>query len=186
VGAIAKSSALVLVVAVALVASGCGSKKSQPETTTDWANSLCTSFSTWQDSVTSAATLLTSGNLSVNNLKETWSSVKKATSTLESEVKSLGKPPTKAGDQAQAELQTLSTQMQADTAKINDAVNQAQGVAGVISAVAVASTTAQSMKNQIVSTYNNLQTIDPSGELKTAFNQASDCTSLRKSISSTS
>src|SRR5689334_18401373 len=90
---------LVLLVAVAVLAAGCGGKKENP--TTAWANDLCTSISTWEDSLTSAADSLKGGNLSKEGFQKAANDVKDATNKLSRDVKKLGKPPTESGDKAQ-------------------------------------------------------------------------------------
>lgn len=170
-----------LVVALSLAAAGC-SKSSKPTTTTDWANGLCSSITTWKSSISAAASSIKSGNVSKSSLQTTVNNVKSATSTFESSVKKLGKPPTKAGAQAQQSVQQLSTEVGNGVQSIETAIDNASGLTGVLSAVSVVSGTLVTMGTEVSSTVTSLQQLDPSGELTTAFKQADNCSSL---ISST-
>lgn len=175
--ALLRVTSLAVMVAVTLVAAGCG-KSSKPSTTADWANGLCTSINTWKGAISSATDSVKAGNVSKSALQSTADNVKSATSTLQSDVKKLGAPPTKAGPEAQQSVQTLSQQIGDGVQSIQNAVGDASGVSGVLSAIGVVSTTLVTMGTQVTSTYEHLQTLDPSGELTDAFNQAPACKNL--------
>ena len=86
-----------VVVALTILAAGCGSNKSADTTTTsstvDWANGLCSALSTYQASLTSAAKSVT-GNLSKSGLQDAVDQAKTATDTFVTTTKNLGKPDT--------------------------------------------------------------------------------------------
>jgi hypothetical protein len=166
-----------LVLSVAMVAAGC-SKSSKPTTTEEWANGLCTSITTWKGSVSTAADSIKAGNVSKSALETSAGNVKAATSTFASSVKKLGKPPTKAGAQAQQTVETLSQQLQDGVQSIQTTVSGASGVTGVLSAVPSVTATLLKLGTDVTLAYTSLQQVDPSGELSTAFNQAPACKSL--------
>ena len=167
---------LALVVVVAALTAGCGSKK--PMTTAEWANGVCSAVSTWKDSLTSAAEPLTSGNISKDSLQSAADDAKSATDTLQSDLKDLGKPNIEAGQQAQDQINTLASDLQADVDTIKNATNGASGVSGIASAVTTAKTTVSTMKTQVSSTFTSLKQLDAKGELTTAFQQADSCQQL--------
>jgi len=167
---------LALVVVVAVLAAGCGSKK--PMTTAEWANGVCSAVGTWKDSLTSAAEPLKSGNVSKDSLQTAANDVKSATDTLQSDLKDLGKPNTQAGQQAQDEINTLTSELQTDVDTIKSAAEGASGVSGISSAVTTATTTVSTMKAQVSSTVTSLKQLDAKGELNTAFKQADSCQQL--------
>lgn len=171
--------ALVLLLAtVALAASGCG-KKSQPPTATEWANSVCTAITTWTDSLSSAASSVTNGNATKESLQSAAGDVQDATTTLADDLKSLGKPDTQAGQQAQQALNDLSTQIDANVKTIQNAVGNASGVAGALTAISTVSATLVTMGNEVKATYKQVSALDPGGELQNAFKQADACAPLR-------
>jgi hypothetical protein len=173
--------ALLLVLAAVVMAAGCGGSKKQPDTTTEWANGLCTAVTTWKTSVTQAAEPLKNGSLSKSSIQNAGNELQDATNTFVSSVKKLGKPNTEAGAQAQQDVDQLSQQIHDGTQKISDAAKGVSGVSDALGAISVATATLSTMANEITSTFTSLQSLGGKGELKTAFAQADACKSLRAS-----
>jgi hypothetical protein len=167
---------LALVVVVAALAAGCGSDK--PPTTAEWADGVCSAVSTWEDSLTAAVEPLTGGDISKDSLQSAADDAKSATDTLESDLKDLGKPDTQAGQQAQDQIDTLTTQLQTDVDTIKSAAEDASGISGITAAVTTATTTVSTMKTQVNATITSLKQLDAKGELTTAFQQSSSCQQL--------
>jgi hypothetical protein len=168
-----------LVVSLALLAAGCGSKSSsEPATTADWANSVCTSITTWKNSVTTAASSLKGGDLSKSALTSAADDAKSATDTLKSDLKDLGKPPLDSGQQAKDLVDQLATELNTDIDSIKQAVDSSSGGLGAVGAAATAATTFSTMQTQLSSTLSSLQALDAKGELTTAFQQSSSCKQL--------
>ena len=139
------SSSCAVLVAVALLAAGCGgssdSASSDATPTAEWADGLCSAITTWTSSLTTIGDTLKGGNLSKDSLTSAVDEAKSATETFTSDLESLGKPDTEAGQQAKDAVDQLSTEIQADMTKIEDAVDGASGVAGILAAVPVISST---------------------------------------------
>lgn len=173
---------LATVVAVgALFAAGCGSSddsSSDATPTTEWADGLCSSITTWQSSITSIFDSLKGGNLTQDSLTAAVDDAQEATRTFTTELKGLGRPDTEAGQQAQASIDELSTQIDDDMTKIEDTVADASGVAGVLAAVPTITTTIQSAAKQISDTLGSFEELDAKGELETAFSDADSCKTL--------
>jgi hypothetical protein len=176
-------SASVLVLSAVLVAAGCGGDNSTSNTTSpsEWANGVCSAITTWTDSVKSAGASLKGGNLSKTGLDSAANDVKTATDTFVSDLKSLGKPDTKAGAQAKTSIDQLSSDVDKDVQDMQSAVHSASGVSGVLTAVSSVSATLATMNNQVKSTFSELEQLDPAGELDQAFQDASACSSLNGS-----
>ena len=172
-------------VVVAVLAAGCGSS-SQPPTTAEWADGVCTSITTWADSVRSAVDPIASGDVSKDSLQGAADDVKSATDTLGSDLKDLGKPDTAAGQQAKSSIDQLSSELSANADSIKTAVDGVSGVSGIASAVTTVTTTLGTMKTEISSTYTSLKQLDAKGELQTAFEQSSSCQSLSGALSTSS
>lgn len=173
-------AALILVLSAVVLSAGCGSKK-QPDSTTAWANGLCTAVTTWKTSVTNAAEPLKNGNLSKSSIQSAGNELQDATNTFVSSVKKLGKPNTASGAQAQQAVDKLSQEIQDGTQKISAAAKGVTGVSDSLGAISTATATLSTMATEVSSTFTTLQGLDPKGELKTAFNQADACKSLRAS-----
>ncbi len=171
-----------LLVAALLVA-GCGSKSTttSTESTTDWAGSLCTAITTWKTSITSAVDSVKSGSVSKSSLQKAADQVKSANQTFADTVKGLGKPDTKAGAQAKDSLDQLSTNITTEQDKISTEIDGATSVVGIITAAPVILDSLKTMGTDVTDTFKHLQTLDASGELSSAFDQASSCQSLKSS-----
>ena len=169
----------VVVSVCAVLAAGCGSSSESDTTpTVDWANGLCSSITTWQTSITSIIDSLKGGNLSKDSLAAAADDADVATRNFTSSLKSLGRPDTEAGQQAQDSVNELTTQIDDDMQKIQDTVSNASGVAGVLAAVPTITTTIQTAGNQVADTIAGFKDLDAKGELESAFEDADDCKTL--------
>jgi hypothetical protein len=104
--------------------------------------------------------------------------VDNATTTLAGELRDLGTPDTEAGEQVEASVQRLSSELDDDVEQIDTAVNNATDPSGVRSAVSEASSTLVTTGNRVPSTVSELDRIDAKGELKAAFQESDSCQSL--------
>ena len=172
------SFALVLVL---VLAAGCGSKSSEPTSTADWADGVCSAITTWKSSIKSSADSLKGGNFTQDSLKSAGDDMTSATDTLESDLKDLGKPDTQAGQQAKDAIDQLSSDLKTDTDSIKTAVDDVSDLSGVPSAAATVSSTLATMRRQVTSTVNSVEQLDGDGELQTAFQQSSACQQLSSS-----
>src|SRR6476660_5678992 len=96
----AKRLALTVAMAVcALLAAGCGSSSDSSDTTptTEWADDLCSSVSTWQTEITSIVDSLKGGNLSKDSLTAAVDDATVATGNFTKSLKALGRPDTESG-----------------------------------------------------------------------------------------
>lgn len=170
--------AVVLVVAVGLVAAGCGSNSSQTMSTADWADGVCSAIVTWKSSIKSSTASLTGGNLSQDSLETAAGDMKSATETLGSDLEDLGKPDTQAGQQAKDSIDQLSSELKTGADSMKSAADDISDVSSARAATTTMSSTLATMRNQVSSTVTSLKQMDPTGELQTAFQQSSSCAQL--------
>ncbi len=180
---LSKRSLLAATVAgVALLAAGCGSSSndssSDASPTSEWADGLCTAISTWTTSISEIGKTITGGNLSKNSLTSAVDDAKSATETFTSDLDGLGKPDTEAGEQAKESIDMLSTELKGEVTTIEDALDGASGIAGIIAAVPTISASLSNMGTQVTSTLSDLESLDAKGELESAFEGSSSCTDL--------
>jgi hypothetical protein len=169
--------------ASALLFAGCGSKGTTTSTTStaDWAGSVCTAITTWKTSVNSAVDSVKSGTISKSSLQDAADQVKSADQTFADTVKGLGKPNTRAGSQAKQSLDQLSTDITTEQQKISTAIDGVTSVTGLLAAAPTVLDSLKTMATEVSTTFKQLQTLDASGELSSAFDQASACQTLKKS-----
>jgi methyl-accepting chemotaxis protein len=176
-----KNALRVGVVAVAttlLVAAGCGGSEDETSGATEWASSVCSATTTWSDSVTAAVQSLQGGNLSEDSVKSAIDDVSEATKTLAEDLQDVGKPDTEDGQQAKDLLDQLGNDVEDGVQEIEDTVDDVSGASGVMAAVSQVSTTLASMSSEVGGIVDQLEQLDPGGELKQAFNDADECSSL--------
>jgi len=173
-----KAVAVLLLAALALAAAGCGGK-SQPKATptADWANSVCGALVTWTTTMKSLASTLKS-NPTKAGVQDAVTQAQDATKTLSTSLKGLGKPDTQAGQQAKDDINQLADELSTDVNKIKSSIESASGVSGVLGAVSTASSTLQTMGQQVSATFGELQKLDAKGELEKAFSSSASCKQL--------
>jgi hypothetical protein len=178
-GVIVRSTlaAALLLAVLAVVAAGCG--KSKPKTATDWANDACSAVTDWTTSISDATSSLRSGNVTKDSVQKAVNDAKDATKTLTKDLKSLGKPPTESGAQAQQTVQTLSGQIDEGVTTIQNTVASVNSISNAANAVTIIGSTLTVLKNDIKAAYNSLIQLKPGGELQQAFQQADNCSSFR-------
>src|SRR5262245_57296622 len=92
----AGTAAAALAAAAVLAAAGCGGSGSSTTSATDWANGVCSSIVTWENSLKSISSSL-QANPSKDGVQQAVDDAKSATDTLAGDLKKLGKPDTEAG-----------------------------------------------------------------------------------------
>ena len=80
----------------AIALSACGGDDGGDKTVSpaDWADSICTSLSSWKSSVSSVSDSLKGGNLSTDELQNASDDVSDATETLVGDLQDAGRPET--------------------------------------------------------------------------------------------
>jgi hypothetical protein len=179
-----------LVLAAALLAAGCGGGDSSAGGTTagtgtgseatpatDWANSVCDAFTTWQSSITAAGQSV-GDNPSEEGIKDAGDQIRTATQTLADDLRGLGRPDTEGGQQAKDAIDELATNLEASLQKIQDATDNASGTAGAVAAATAIGNNLVEMGNQVSTASQRLEDTDAQGELKDAFANAESCAGL--------
>jgi hypothetical protein len=132
----------------------------------------------WTDSARPVVESLQEETLTKQAVEDATDEVDNATTTLAGELRDLGTPDTEAGEQVEASVQRLSSELDDDVEQIDTAVNNATDPSGVRTAVSEASSTLVTMGNRVPSTVSELDRIDAKGELKAAFQESDSCQSL--------
>lgn len=172
--------ALAVVTLFLLVGCGGGSEESASET---YANDVCSSFNTWVSSIKETTTTLKDQGLSItgDDVRNAIDDAGAATDLLVTDLKDAGPPETEDGDKAQSELQTLTNQLEHQVQVVKDAAGSGQSALALVSTVSSAISTAAS---DVQSTFNELDNLDPAGELSEAFKSSDDCKSLKDEVES--
>ncbi len=170
--------AAALVAGIALVAAGCGGDDESVPASTQWASDVCTAVNTWRSDIASTASSLTS-NPTRAGLEQAAADAKQTTETLVDTVKGLGSPDTEAGEQARSALDTLATGLQSDVDTIQQAVDDASGVQGLLGAASEVSAAVAKISEQLSASLDELASLrDVDDELQQSFADAESCDGL--------
>jgi len=172
--------ALAVVLVVAVLAAGCGGGSDDTPSAQSWADDVCSAISTWRSSITDAAQSVTDGNVTKESVDNAIGDMKDATNKLTSDLQDLGAPDTEAGDQAKAQADKLSGELQDGAQKIEDATKGVSGASEALAAVSTITGTLSTMTSQVTAAFNNLQGLDGAAELQEAFRNADSCKDLTK------
>jgi ABC-type transporter Mla subunit MlaD len=171
---------ILTVAAIALsLAVGCGGDDGGSSSqTTEWADGVCSAISQWGKSITATGQALQSGATNADDLRDAVGEFESATRTFVDDLRALGKPDSDAGQQAQEELDDLANDVEENVSKMQDAIDEASGVSGVVEAATSISSTLATMGQQLSSTFAELEQLDAEGELEEAFREADSCDEL--------
>lgn len=176
--------------AVVSCAAGCGgsSTSSQGKTETEkWADDVCSSISTWRDTVSQAkSTLRHPADLTVSTFEDTVRGVVDATRTLVTEMGNLGPPDTTAGNQAADQISNLSEQLDKERAVLKKTIqSDAASPSEVLANLSTITGALATMGSDISKTVEGLGSLDGAAELRDAFDSSASCQKLTASASPT-
>ena len=169
-----------LLAVVVLAVAGCGGD-SEPSASEEYANKVCSSFSTWLTDVQTTVQTVTDAGLGTTkeDLQSAVDDVSTATDTLGGDLESAGPPDTEDGQKAASEVEDLMSEIRDQLATIQSALDSN---AGILSIATTVSTSVSTALTDLESTYNNLKDLDPAGELRDAFENSDDCNSLQDQV----
>ena len=168
---------LVTGIAVAALAAGCGGDD-EASATESWAGDVCSSVTTWQESIASATESL-QDDPSAESVQSAVDEFKTATRTLADDLKESGAPETEAKAEADELLTTLADDLDDSVDAVEQELDSAEGLSGALEAGAAIVTMLTTMGQQVSATVDELEQLDGAGELSDAFDNADDCRELR-------
>lgn len=179
------SAALVLVLALAALAAGCGGDDSsdggdeavEPAT---WASGFCDALQTFRTGISEAGSDLTGEGIpSGDEIIEVIDNAAAAATTFADDLRELGRPDVPSGEEIQNELESAAREagetFDAVKDEVDGEIDNATDVAAVAGAIAEA---AQTALTGIQAATNRLQDLDVEGTLTSALEGASECTSI--------
>jgi len=179
------AAALVLVLALAAFAAGCGGDDSsdggdeavEPAT---WASGFCDALKTFTTGISEAGSDLTGEGIpSGDEIIQVVDNAATAASTFADDLRELGRPDVPSGEEIQNELETAAREANETFDEVEDeiggGIDNATDVAVVAGAIAEA---AQAALTGIQAATNRLQELDVEGRLRSALEGASECTAI--------
>jgi hypothetical protein len=176
---------LALVASLALVAAGCGGgdeEEASGDATVEWADGLCGAFDTWMTELESIQDSLSDpSSLSLDDLRTAAEDANAATETFVDDVRALGPLETDAESEIESSVQSLTDTIDAEKAKIEDAVDDAGGITGAISAASAVLSSLSTIASSFQSTVSDIEAAGMNGEIESAFREADSCDELESS-----
>ena len=164
------------VLAAVALAAGCGGD--DESATDEWATDVCSSATTWRDSVESAAGSIGAGS-TAEDIEQAVDDVDEATQQFSDDVEALGRPETEAGDEADAVVTELNQDLEEAVAVLRDALEGGDDQ-NVLEAATAAAAALASMRESVTRSFNELRELDAGGELQESFEDADSCDDLRR------
>jgi hypothetical protein len=176
-------------VALAASAAGCGGGGGSTTTTTtgtepavEWAGDFCSAVVSWRDQLTTIGKSLVSSP-SKEGLQKAADDVKAANQKLADDLRGLGTPDTESGQKVKDSVDTLSTTVDTQLTKIEDAAKNVSGITGLVTAGKTIADSLAAMQTALTDTQTAIEDADVKGTMKTAFEQATSCQDLKGSSS---
>jgi len=182
---IAAIAAGIASIAVAALVMRLTADDNQTSSPAAWADSVCTSLSTWRSSIV-AISEVSGETLTPESLRQSLGDATTATETLVTDLRQLGPPDLEAGEELELQLDSAASEIEAgfDALKqgAEDAAN-AGSPADFIQALAALAPQFQALLNTLSTTVDDLRSSDVAedarDELEAAFASASSCQELR-------
>lgn len=170
-------AALALVVlSLALVASGCGEDESDTSETTEWAAAFCTATLTWSDELQRIADDISDlASLSRDSIEQAGAEASEATDTFVEDIRELGGPNTESGQAVDDSLEALADEVEGERAEIEDALEDISGLTGLTTAAREVAASAAAMFTALEQAFGAIENADVDGEIATAFEEADAC-----------
>jgi flagellar motor protein MotB len=173
------------IVAIVIAAVALRLTDDSPETTAEWADSVCTSLSDWRGSITALADV-GGESLTADSLRDRLDEAESATTELVTDLRELGAPDVVDGeeveqalDDAAAGLEESYDELQSAAEEAVDAENQTEFLA----ALSGLADDFQALLDQVRDVVATLQSAslfgDASAELEQAFADAPSCQALQ-------
>ena len=174
---------VVAIAVAALVMRSTEDDNGQPSATT-WADSVCTSFTTWRTSMT-AISDVSGDTLTTESLQQSLVDAATATETLVDDLQALGPPDLDSGDDLKQQLDSAASEIESsfDTLRQGaEAATEADSPADFLQALAALAPQFQALLDTISTTVDDLQANVGEGakaELQQALESSSSCQQLQ-------
>ena len=164
----------VFAIVVAAIAMRLSDDDGDQQSTSEWADSVCTSLATWQGSITSLADV-SGGTLTPESLGEKLDDAESATSQLVSELQSLGPPDLDEGDELQQELDDAAAELESSFETLKQGAEdatQADSPAAFLQELAALAPQFQALLDTLATTVDDLENANVAEDSKVALQQA--------------
>jgi len=167
---------LALVLSLGILAGCAGDDEPDADATAAWVDSFCTATVAWTTELQTIADDLSDlQNLSSAAVSDAAEQARETTDSFVSDVRGLGSPETEGGDQIETSVQTLADEVDDEMNEIEDAVEDIEGLTGLVTAGREVAASLSAMFVSLQRVFETFEEADPSGELETAFEESDAC-----------
>ncbi len=158
------------------IAAGCAGDEPETSPANEWADIFCSATVAWTDELRRIAGTLTDlTTISSAKIETASEEAREATDEYLDEVRGLGAPDTESGEEIKTSLDRLADEVDGEMDEIEDAVDDIQGLTGLVTAGREVSASVAAMFVSLQRVFETIESSDPSGELKTAFEESDAC-----------
>ena len=175
---------IVSIVVAALVMRLTEDDNGQPSATA-WADSVCTSFTTWRSSIT-AVSDVSGDTLTPESLQQSLADATTATETLVDDLQALGSPDLDSGDALKQQLDSAAAEIESSFGTLKQGAEDAADASSpsdFLQALAALAPQFQALLDTTKTTVEDLQSAnvgeDAKTELQQAFSNAASCQQLQ-------
>ena len=168
-----------ILVAGTLLVAGCGGEEESPSEA--WAGDFCSAAADWRSSIDEAiAQVGDPADPSFNSLRGAIDDGLAATEAFIDDVRALGPPETEAGQEAAGIVDSMTDDLEADVDELRSALEtETQSVPELLEKAGQASTLIGQMAQQLQSSVQELEGLEPADELRSALEENEDCEGAR-------
>jgi hypothetical protein len=164
--------------ALGLVAAGCGGDDGEEASSADeWADEFCSIVQDWNDELDRIRDEL-GDDFTRDSLEQAGEDADAATQDMIDSLRDLGAPDTPSGDAIDQEVDEFSDTVEAEREDIRQAVEDADGIAGLAEAVGQVGTSIAAMTTELEQTLRAIDEQDAEGEIRTALDESETCEQL--------
>jgi hypothetical protein len=170
---------LLFLTLVGVLATSCGGGDDRPSAS-DWTTTFCTSTREWGEEVEQSVDEVRDLSSLTEELETAIESVREATDAYVAELRDLGAPDVDAPDDVDAALEGFADELDAETAEIDDAFDDASGLGGPAT---VGREVASSVAAMFTSLERTLESFGEDGvdeDLQQAFDDVEACDDLSR------
>jgi methyl-accepting chemotaxis protein len=168
-----------ILVAGALLVAACGGEEESPSEA--WAGDFCSAAADWRSSIDEAiAQVGDPADLSFNTLRGAIDDGLAATEAFIDDVRALGPPETEAGQEAAGIVDSMTDDLDADVDELRSALEtESESAPELLEKAGQASTLIGQMAQQLQSSVQELEGLEPADELRSALEENEDCEGAR-------
>ena len=175
----------ICVLAVAVALAGCGGDDDEPQAQGDdqptaqaWADDVCSRIEAWEQELRDIVAADEEGS-GTEELRQKLDRAATATDDLLTDLQEIGPPDTESGAEAKDEVDALAESTRERVDRVRTEAENAEGASDALRVGASILTELDAAQHEVRETFDSVQDLDPSGELREGIEGSESCGELR-------